>query len=109
MVVSTFTKVVFPEPLGPRKPKILPVSTRRSMPSTALTSVKYLAIPWATMLRSPPSLLLRPSKIVLEPLDAVHRAEWDIQGSATAERQLTILEHLVPTPGPTFRTQLLDH
>src|SRR5260370_34467992 len=38
---SAFTNVVFPAPLGPRRPKIVPRGTRREMPSTARTSRRF--------------------------------------------------------------------
>ena len=35
-VVSSLIVVVFPAPFGPKKPKILPEFTERSIPSTAM-------------------------------------------------------------------------
>src|SRR6202162_3694816 len=44
--VSILMVVDFPAPLGPRKPKNCPGATRRSMPSTAISSPKRRVRPW---------------------------------------------------------------
>ena len=51
-VVSMRTVVVLPLPFCPRKPKICPGRTRRSMPLTAWMSPKCLTRPWASIARS---------------------------------------------------------
>jgi hypothetical protein len=43
-VVSIPTVVVFPAPLGPRRPKISPPRTDRSRPSTAVTEPGYTLV-----------------------------------------------------------------
>src|SRR5437879_3383951 len=47
--VSILITVVLPLPLGPRKPKISPASTRKLTPSTAVKSPKRLTRPFATI------------------------------------------------------------
>src|SRR6266705_1918305 len=48
-VVKMRTAVVFPAPLGPRKPNTVPDATSRSMPRNASTVPKFLRSPSATM------------------------------------------------------------
>jgi hypothetical protein len=51
-----FNVVVLPAPFGPKKPKILPVSTVKLMPSTALT------LPLKTLVRALTLMMFIPLK-----------------------------------------------
>src|SRR4051794_4440499 len=48
IVVRMRTAVVLPAPLGPSRPSTVPVGTRRSMPSSAVTVPKHLRRPSVT-------------------------------------------------------------
>src|SRR5262245_6170944 len=48
-VVRILTAVVLPAPLGPSKPKTVPVATSRSMPRNASTEPKFLTSPSTTI------------------------------------------------------------
>ena len=48
-VVSSFIVVVFPAQFGPKKPKILPEFTERSIPSTAIIDPYVLESEFATI------------------------------------------------------------
>jgi hypothetical protein len=50
--ISIRMVVLLPEPFGPRKAKITPRSTSRSMPSTAVNSPKRRVSPRARMIGS---------------------------------------------------------
>src|SRR5262245_4438420 len=53
----TFTMVLFPEPLGPIRPRISPLASWKDTPSTALTPPKCLArLSTSSTERAPPSL-----------------------------------------------------
>ena len=50
IVVSAFTEVVFPAPLGPRNPNMMPSSMSRSMAFTAVKSPNLTVRPRASMM-----------------------------------------------------------
>src|SRR5919201_2433879 len=67
--------VDLPAPLGPRKPKISPACTSRSMPVTASRSPYFLTRPFASMTASAISstLAIQPASVCEQP--AQHRAQ----------------------------------